>query len=123
LHQRYKSLNRDVASSIKVKDLLDKNGQYDQHNCWNDRSAAKDSTTDGRIAHLVRENNTLIDAAELIVDATILRNDEQGNPITDGGDLLREMKVSKNSPNRNSDPNVSDPPLPTSLLLPGIPDL
>ena len=113
-----------MASSIKVDALLGDDGQYKQRNRWNVRSAdVHDSATDGRIAHLVRENNTLIDAAELIVDATILRKEKPGNPITDGGDLLREMNVSQNSPNLSSDPHVSDPPLPTSPLLPGIPDL
>ncbi|PMD51447.1 uncharacterized protein K444DRAFT_232276 [Hyaloscypha bicolor E] len=109
LLRQYKRLNPDVADSIKLEDLVDARGAYNIKNRWNTRGTDENLGLEGRIAHLIRENNNLQEAAELVVDSTVVRRDAKGEFVAGGRSLLLAMvpKVSDNSPNRNSDPNIA----------------
>ena len=85
--------------------------EYNEKNRWNTRpDGAKpgdSGETEGELVHMIRANNTLFEAADLVADSTILYYDDQGKVMTDGRAILKnKMKVSEASPNRNSDPTV-----------------
>lgn len=99
-----------VRSQVQLEDLYlrDNNGQpvidretgrpaYDDRNQWN-------STTTNGAVHLISNPNAL--SAEIFLggQATILREDSQGNPITDKNQLINCSKYG--TPNRNSDPTI-----------------
>lgn len=104
----YKQL---VNEQVKLEDLYlrDKSGNpiidpqtgrpaYDELNQWN-------RTTSGGLAHLIGDFNFQYGAMFLGAQSTILRKDEQGNPITDASQLVDWG--SHATPNRNSDPFIS----------------
>jgi hypothetical protein len=84
--------------------------KYNPENYWNSRSSQALSNTDtqGCIVHMIRKNNTLYEAADLVADSTKLWLDN-GVVMTDGQAILKKMEVSEESPGRNSDPTASCP--------------
>ena len=109
-----KQLHSEVpGSEIKAEHLFQTDAQgkrtYNRKNRWNMGGDSSSPYTVGSITHLIVSNNQLGEAAALIADSTVLRYDSANKPITDGSSLLRVMepKVSEASPNRNSDPAVS----------------
>ncbi|MFO5526654.1 MAG: hypothetical protein ACLBM1_02265 [Cuspidothrix sp.] len=99
-----------VSKQVKLEDLYlrDKNGQpiidpqtgrpaYNELNKWN-------NTTKNGIAHLIGEFNSLQGAMFLGGQSTIIRKDEQGNPMTDASQLVNCGL--HGTPNRNSDPFI-----------------
>ncbi|KAF3927116.1 hypothetical protein AA313_de0208487 [Arthrobotrys entomopaga] len=103
----YREFNPDA--DISLQDLLDAEGKkYNPKNKWNCRGTATNGqATEGAIMHMIGVNNTLTDAASLVLDSTIARFNADGVQISDGAALLRSMKVSDASPKRNSDPAIT----------------
>ncbi|KAK2733888.1 hypothetical protein FQN57_001938, partial [Myotisia sp. PD_48] len=95
--------NQIVNGKVKLDEIFTE-GKYNRNNRWNCRKTP-DPDAEGCIAHMIRENNTLVEAADLVADATILRYDN-GIALTDGAKLLNLLEVSKLSPNRGSDPKI-----------------
>ena len=85
-----------VSSKVKKDDLFN-NGAYNPANKWN-------TSTDGRIAHLVQGNNNLGAAIDLAANATVLR-ERDGVPVTDQQVLVDCAKLG--NPFRNSDPQIA----------------
>jgi hypothetical protein len=102
----------DSSQTVRSEDIFDADRKYNPKNRWNIRES-KDPDTEGCIAHMIRENNTLFEAADLVADASVIVKDDNQEDVTDEYDLLRLMNVSKESPNRNSDPLGS----PLSVLM------
>lgn len=99
-----------VSPDVKMEDLYlrDSNGNvvidretgcpaYDGRNQWNS------STTHGAV-HLISNPNSLFAEIFLGGQATVLREDAQGHPITDKNQLINCSKYG--TPNRNSDPTI-----------------
>lgn len=91
----YRQLN--PGCQINMEDLYI-NYKYNPLNKWNI------GTESGCIAHMIHPNNQLDDAIELVARATIIKRDDENNPITDGPSLVRLAGYS--SWRRNSDPHV-----------------
>lgn len=70
---------------------------YDDRNKWN-------STTTNGAVHLVSDPNSLSAEVFLAGQATVLRQNAQGNPITDKNQLINCSLYG--APNRNSDPTI-----------------
>lgn len=87
-----------VDERVERADLFD-GGVYNPRNKWN-------TSTSGRLAHLVQESNTLGAAIKLVADATILRMRDDGTPITDRQELVACSGMG--DPFRNSDPQVAE---------------
>lgn len=96
----YKSLNPIHASEMKLSDLLNDKGKYKPDNKWNSL------TPPGTIMHLVQENNSLGAEIDIVAQATVLRKDAHGNPVTDKTKLINCSRYG--NANRNSDPKVSE---------------
>src|SRR4029453_18185275 len=62
-------------------------------------------STRGRPAHLMQETNTLEAAVLLAAQATVLRHDAAGNPVTSAMALVRCGRLGE--PRRNSDPQIA----------------
>jgi hypothetical protein len=99
-----------VSPEVKIEDLylLDNNGNpiidpatgqpaYDDLNRWNN------STTNGAV-HLISNPNALSAEIFLAGQATVLRKDGTGNPITDRNQLINCSRYG--TANRNSDPTI-----------------
>ncbi|WP_208342102.1 hypothetical protein [Aetokthonos hydrillicola] len=99
-----------VGSQVKLEDLYlrDNNNNpiidpatgrpaYDDRNRWN-------STTKDGAVHLVSNPNALSAEIFLAGQATILRQDGAGNPITDKNQLINCSRYG--TANRNSDPTI-----------------
>jgi hypothetical protein len=63
------------------------------------------SSTEGRLVHLMQQTNTLGAAITLAAQATVLRQDEAGNPITTAQELVICGHLGE--PLRNSDPQIA----------------
>ena len=63
------------------------------------------SSTTGFIAHLIHPSNTLGAEIDIVAQATVLRVDKTGNPITSAIPLIDCSKYGQ--ANRNSDPFVN----------------
>jgi hypothetical protein len=77
--------------------LLDANGRYIAENPLN-------TSTDGRLAHLVMGSNNLLAAIALAAQATVLRQDH-GVPVTKQQALVECAKLGESL--RNSDPQIA----------------
>lgn len=99
-----------VSPDVKIEDLYlrDANGDvvvdretgcpaYDGRNQWN-------STTSHGAVHLISNPNSLFAEIFLAGQATVLREDGQGQPITDKNQLINCSRYG--TPNRNSDPTI-----------------
>jgi hypothetical protein len=87
-----------VDPRVERDDLFD-GGEYVRDNRWN-------TSTEGRLAHLVQETNTLGAAITLVAEATILREREDGTPVTDRQELIVCGRLG--NPFRNSDPQIAE---------------
>ena len=86
-----------VGPHVELDDLLD-GGRYRPDNVHND-------STRGRPAHLMQETNTLGAAVILAAQATVLRHDATGQPVTSAMALVRCGRLGE--PRRNSDPQIA----------------
>lgn len=86
-----------VDPRVDLDDLFD-GGEYVRRNRWN-------TSTEGRLAHLVQGNNSLGAAIRLVAEATILRAREDGTPVTDRQELV--VCAGLGNPFRNSDPQIA----------------
>ena len=88
-------------------------GSYEPYNKWNgvlsttpgDPGGGLTTVNPGCIMHLAQVNNTLGAEIDIAAQATVLRKDSGGNPITDQTKLCNCSKYG--NPSRNSDPLVS----------------
>lgn len=90
--------HRFVDPRVDHDDLFD-GGEYVRRNRWN-------TSTEGRLAHLVQVNNTLGAAITLVAESTILRAREDGTPVTDRQELVVCARLG--DPFRNSDPQIAE---------------
>jgi len=88
-----KLYGRDVS-----REEISRNGRYVRANPLN-------RSTDGDIAHLIQDSNSLGAAVVLAATATILRRDGAGAPVTNQQELVRCGQLGE--PNRNSDPQIA----------------
>jgi hypothetical protein len=87
-----------VDPRVELDHLFD-GGEYLPLNRWNE-------STEGRLAHLVQATNNLFAAIALVAQATILREREDGRPVTDRQELVRCARLGE--PFRNSDPQIAE---------------
>jgi hypothetical protein len=87
-----------VDPRVERRDLFD-GGKYVRRNLWN--CSAK-----GRLAHFVQRSNTLEAAIQLVAEATILRERDDGKPVTDRQELV--VCGGLGNPFRNSDPQIAE---------------
>jgi hypothetical protein len=94
-------------------------GKYNPKNRWNCRGKndGGNHETKGGIAHMIRDNNYLAEAAELVADATIRVPGGYNGWERAGPALLRQMQVSEESPTRHSDPQVIGRTTPTTTFI------
>ena len=88
-----------VDRRVKLEDLFDGEGNYDRRNRWN-------TSTKGRLAHFVQRSNTLEAAIQLVAEATILRERDDGTLVTDRQELV--VCGGLGNPFRNSDPQIAE---------------
>ena len=86
-----------VSADVQRADLFDARGKYKPANKWN-------SSTKGRLAHLIQRNNNLSAAVTLVAEATVLR-ERNGEPVTNKQDLVDCAALG--DPFRNSDPQIA----------------
>ena len=86
-----------VSPQVTMQDITLPSGQYNPLNKWNN------STTNGAV-HLISPPNTLGAEIQLAADATVLRMDSNGQPVTQPDPLIRCSRYG--TPNRNSDPHI-----------------
>ena len=103
------SATADLSELVSQKDGIP---QYDMNNQYNTSPGDpnKYEPAPGWIMHMTRANNFLKDLVDLVLEATILECDAATQePITNGIELLARVlpKLSKESPQRFSDPVVS----------------
>ena len=72
---------------------------------WNPVNAYNATTRTGTIAHLIQKANTLAAEVDIAAQATVLRKDRNGNPVTASQELIKCSLYGNR--NRNSDPTVS----------------
>ena len=82
------------ASNVKLSDLI-VDGNYRPRNKWN--------TTDGAV-HLTQVNNNLYAEVQIAAQACILRNRNDGTPISDSNELI--LCSEYGSAGRASDPKI-----------------
>ncbi len=87
-----------VDPRVTLDDLFD-GGRYVRRNQWN-------TSTEGRLAHLVQGSNALSAAIQLVAEATILRQRSDGTPVTDRQELVACGGLG--DPFRNSDPQIAE---------------
>ena len=87
-----------VDPRVERRDLFE-DGKYVRRNRWN-------TSTEGRLAHFVQRSNTLGAAIQLVAEATILRERDNGTPVTDRMELV--VCGGLGDPFRNSDPQIAD---------------
>jgi hypothetical protein len=85
-----------IDPEVKAADL-ERNGAYEPRNRWN-------TSTKGRLAHLVQASNNLDAAVELAAEATILR-ERDGKLVTGKQELVECGGLGE--PLRNSDPQIA----------------
>jgi hypothetical protein len=90
---------RFVDPRVELGDLFDDREEYVRQNPWN-------RSTEGRLAHLVQNTNNLFAAIALVAQATILREREDGTPVTDRQELVACARLG--DPFRNSDPQIAE---------------
>jgi hypothetical protein len=88
-----------VDPSVERRDLFDSGEKYVRRNRWNE-------STEGRLAHFVQRSNTLGAAIQLVAEATILRERDDGKPVTDRQELV--VCGGLGNPIRNSDPQIAE---------------
>ncbi len=88
-----------VDPSVELDDLFDDREKYVRDNRWN-------RSTEGSLAHLVQGTNNLFAAIALVAQATILRERDDGTPVTDRQELVRCGGLGE--PCRNSDPQIAE---------------
>jgi hypothetical protein len=86
-----------VGPHVRLGDLV-VGGQYRKDNVHN-------RSTEGRPAHLMQGSNTLGAAVVLAAQATVLRKDANGEPVTSAMALVRCGRLGE--PRRNSDPQIA----------------
>jgi hypothetical protein len=86
-----------VGPQVRPEDLV-VDGQYRRDNVHN-------QSTEGRLAHLIQGSNNLEAALILAAQATVLRKDATGEPVTSAMALVRCGKLGE--PRRNSDPQIA----------------
>jgi hypothetical protein len=86
-----------VGPHVKADELV-VGGRYRRDNVHND-------STQGRPAHLMQATNTLGAAIVLAAQATVLRHDADGEPVTSAMALVRCGRLGE--PRRNSDPQIA----------------
>jgi hypothetical protein len=92
--QLYRKL---VDPRVELRDLHTAKGKYRRENLWN-------TSTPGRLAHLMQDNNTLEAAVDLVAEATVLRS-KGGQPVTNQQELVRCAGLG--NPFRHSDPQIA----------------
>lgn len=90
--------HRFLDPRVELNDLFD-GGEYAPRNRWN-------TSTEGRLAHFVQGSNTLVAAITLVARATILRERDDGTPVTDRQELV--VCGGLGEPFRNSDPQIAE---------------
>ncbi|KAJ4320191.1 hypothetical protein N0V84_005976 [Fusarium piperis] len=111
----YKACNPEYADQIKLDDMFDSDGKYNPYNPWNGIKNLKDpagkdpskgfvTTNPGCIMHLAQANNTLGAEVDIAAQATVVREDSDGNQITDKTKLCNCSKYGQ--PKRHSDPEI-----------------
>ena len=86
-----------VSPEVQRAHLFDREGRYKPANRWN-------SSTEGRLAHLIQQNNNLGAAITLVAEATVLRQ-RNGEPVTNKQELVDCAGLG--NPFRNSDPQIA----------------
>lgn len=86
-----------VSSDVEESDLFDQEGRYNRFNQWN-------TAREGRLAHLIQNDNALSAAVALVAKATVLR-ERDGVPVTSKHDLVDCANLGE--PLRNSDPQIA----------------
>jgi hypothetical protein len=86
-----------VGPHVRLEELV-LDGQYRRDNVHNE-------STEGRLAHLIQGSNNLEAALVLAAQATVLRKDADGEPVTSAMALVRCGKLGE--PRRNSDPQIA----------------
>lgn len=86
-----------VGPHVRLEDLV-VDGVYRRDNVHN-------SATRGRPAHLMQTTNNLVAALVLAAEATVLRHDRDGEPVTSAMALVRCGRLGE--PRRNSDPQIA----------------
>lgn len=87
-----------VDPRVRLDDLFD-GGQYLARNRWN-------SSTEGRLAHLIQGSNSLGAAVTLVAEATVLRRRADGTPVADRQELVACAQLGNQF--RNSDPQIAE---------------
>jgi len=82
--------------SITIDDLVDRSGEYDWYNLYNNEFAV----------HMQQPNNTLSAQVNIVSRSGILRVNRLGNPITDAQGLIRCGRYGDEA--RQSDPRIGD---------------
>ncbi|MCZ2826536.1 MULTISPECIES: hypothetical protein [unclassified Modestobacter] len=95
---RLLALYRELVGPHVQPDELIVGGRYVRENVHN-------RSTEGRLVHLVQRNNTLGAAIVLAAEATVLRHDAAGEPVTTAQALVRCGGLGE--PLRNSDPQIA----------------
>lgn len=96
--QRLVSLYEEFTGRSVSPNQLVVNGRYQPDNAFN-------SSTEGRLVHLVQETNTLGAAITLAAQATVLRHNDAGEPVTTAMELV--ICGGLGDPRRNSDPQIA----------------
>ena len=91
--------HRFVDPRVEPDDLFDGEEEYVPRNRWN-------TSTEGRLAHFVQRSNTHFAAITLVAQATILRERDDGTPVTDRQELV--VCGGLGEPFRNSDPQIAE---------------
>ena len=86
-----------VDPRVKLADLRGPDGGYRRENRWN-------SSSPGRLAHLMQGSNNLFAAIDLVANATIPRV-KGGQPVTNQQELVRCGGLGE--PLRHSDPHIA----------------
>ncbi|HYH25906.1 MAG TPA: hypothetical protein VD834_11195 [Blastococcus sp.] len=86
-----------IGPHVKLEELI-QDGAYIRNNVHN-------RSTEGRPAHLMQTTNTLVAAVVLAAQATVLRHDAAGEPVTTAMALVRCGRLGE--PRRNSDPQIA----------------
>jgi hypothetical protein len=87
-----------VDPGVELDDLFD-GEEYVPLNRWN-------TSTEGRLAHLMQGSNKLLAAIALVAPATILRARDDGTPVTDRQELVDCGGLGVSC--RNSDPQIAE---------------
>jgi hypothetical protein len=95
---RLLELYRELTGAPVRLNQIVVNGTYRADNVFN-------RSTTGRLVHLVQQTNTLVAAVRLAAEATVLRRDADGEPVTTAQQLVRCGGLGE--PLRNSDPQIA----------------